>query len=404
VRQGAARALRASGKPDTLPDATEEIGATDKPKKGAAEAKPASNGAATAVMHRENPRQGRHPAEQIADQAPKTRGEDGKFKPEVKVNRFDQIARQVVRKHLGLETDAAALDSVKPKGQSPKVEPDRAPESDATTEATDDPEQTSLEATRTRRAANPQLKSAQQALELEGWTEAELASLPDNRILALGKRAKDLQSEQGRKLRESKQTTNGTAPDPAAETDGTTEREEPESRDKPATQKTKDYTPLATKHFGDDPQYDTFRKSLAAYSNDLLQSDRKDRETELANLGREVESKIRAEMMFDRACEKLSAPDRFPQLATPAGTARILPYLEPMLRSGLSLDQAIEKAATAEFAEENEKGKKKTAATKAESSARDSGQIKTNGRAPTQKDPTTKDFLTSQVRKFMGAS
>lgn len=384
MARAAARDVRESGEaPDII-----------QPKKGP---KPA---AAAPKVDAENPRQGRRQAqgggaEEIAAAAEQPR-DAGKFASKAKPINVDikDMAREALRRLSG-ETDREALDTVKPKVKDPKVDPDPAPESDGTTEESDPPEQSSLEATRERRAANKHLSAAQQALELEGWTEEELANLPDNRILALGRRAKELQSEKGRELRGNAKSTKTAATDPDPEEDGTTDADESEADDSNQTV----YGQLAKKHFGEDPDHEWFAGKLGAFAKDLTATIRKEFTPEIVN---EMRSQMRGEKLWEDAVAKFSVPERYPQLATSDGQAKVMPPFTKLLKTQLyTFDECVDLACKKAFgAEKGGKGAKPKPAT-THASARDNGQVITNGTAPTPTERTLRDHMRAAVKKHI---
>lgn len=408
IAQSAARTVRSTEAINPLPDATEPIGG--KPKKEAREPKapkapkaeapaaPARNMDMEGTVNQLRP----NLQDQIVRQSPQQKNDRGEFQAKQKANRMDMeaVALKSVQRHmLGKETDAKALDSVKPKSQAPAVKPDRAPKGEATTDE-DAPEEPSVEATRERRKSIKLLAEAQQALILEGWKEDELLSYPDERILDLGKRAKEFQSWKGSKLRGGDKPSSDA--DPASHERGTTDDAEASAKSNGHAPKVpaKEIESIARKHFGEYPNGELFAKSMTAFANDLLTHHSKSVDSRVI----ESEQSIRAGLELERVFTKLSAADRFPQLATKEGQAQVLEYFTFLVERGHDFEEALEESSTKTFGKEIEV-KKQQDADKAKTdmqTARTRGQVVTTGRAPAPKGaPSAKEIALNAVRKHM---
>lgn len=145
---------------------------------------------------------------------PQTRAPDGRFgsKPaEPQVNpgiqsaqeSTNQIIQDALRESFGgkrhpQESDKKALDEVKPKAQGEGAKTDPAAKDSATAKAK--PESTSKEAT--RQIEPKKLDKARKALELEGWSEDDLADLSDEKLLSIGTKYQEKHAKADREKRE----------------------------------------------------------------------------------------------------------------------------------------------------------------------------------------------------------
>lgn len=318
--------------------------------------------------------------------------------------RMDQIARDSIRKHMGLpngEKDLAKVAPKKPldnaggKGDGDSAKTDPAPESDGTTEKAK-PERTSLEATRARRKADKALSAAQQALELEGWTEEELANLPDNRVLALGRRAKDIQSVRGRELRGK---TSERPSEREHDDDGDEPQEVEPERPRNGNGRKSTTASIAKKHFGEFNGGEAFSEKLDAYMSDVLAARDAQHREDLSKVRGQIREEMRAEAEFDAVCKELATD--FPQLATPDGQDQILRDLKESTRRHESMRAAVRYHSNANWADELRTSTKKKAEADKQSSARERGQPVVTNRAGAPAQPTEKDVILGAVRKHI---
>lgn len=401
LRQAAREARATGGQPDIMPDYEEVIGAK-KPKaaKAAKEPKGAKKPAAkpeAPAPRRENARQGGHnngPAEQMRRDEPRQRLADGTYKPKPRINSGDSIAaaRAAVRKHMA-ESDEEVLEHVRPTMQASDVDEDQSPESDEETEA-DENEETSPQATRARRQADTHLRDARQALLLEAvLSEDEIDELSDERLLTLGKLAKDATRARQADLRAANKAKGKSTQDSGSENPDATSDEPEDSEDGSDS-----FQDLAKKHFGEDTRYDWFRTKLAAFAKELVGP--RDHETLVREVTDKVQRQIEGEAKFQKIVESLSGDDGFPQLATPKGLAKILPHMPHLANQGYSLEDAVERACLIEWKERGVKGKANAKA-KTLATARDNGSPKTGSHAPQPKQRTTRDIARDAVRAHM---
>lgn len=170
------------------------------------------------------------PVDQLAADAPKEpqprdHGRFAEKPPAPKVNEGIQKAqgetmesmRDALREAAGIkthpkETDAKALDGVKPKGKDPEAKTDPASKRDSATDKAK-PEPSSKDATR---PDEKKLAKARKALELEGWSEEDLADLADDKLLSIGTKYQEKHAKADREKREAAEAAKkAPKPDPA---------------------------------------------------------------------------------------------------------------------------------------------------------------------------------------------
>lgn len=411
MARAAARAARAGGEPDVIADDGNVIGGkVDKVEKEKrpkvsqnTDARPAPAKKPTAEAKAkgkapENTRQGvRDPAESIRQDAPLPRDKaTGRIKAQPKVNEMDSrnVAREAVRRMMTSDDgDDEVLANVRPNGQASKADTDEPPESDDATEEVDENEEPSKEATRARRQADVHLRDARQALLLEAvLPEDEIDALSDERLLALGKLAKDATRQRNADLREAKKAKGGKTTDAGSQKPDATDDDEPTDDG----EESDDYEVIAKKHFGDSPEHEWFRSKLGAFTKEILGRNK----FKVDDIVAQVTNAIEGQRVFGEAVKKLSGTDGFPQLATPQGQAKILPHLEYLSSRGLTFDQAIERACLLEFGERGAKGKV-DAKTKTLATKRDTGSVKGGSNRPTPNEATAQDVALAAVRAHM---
>ena len=423
LARAAAREARSGGQPDVIADDGNVIGSDPekqpklkKPKvnentpnrpvpdkkkpAGKAQAKTTAKPAAKPAAKTpaaENARQGvRDPAQAIRRDTPTPRdAATGRTKPKPKVNEFDArtVARDAVRRLMAPDDlDEDVLENVQPSGQDPDVDADDSPESEDATAEVDENEEPSNEATRARRQADVHLRDARQALLLEAvLPEDEIDALSDERLLALGKLAKDATRQRNADLREAnkgKKSKDAGSQKPDATQDDDTPADNGEESD--------EYEALAKKHFGDAPEHEWFRSKLGAFTKEILGRNKTDSD----QLVESVIQAIEGRRIFADVVKRLSVPEGFPQLATPQGQEKILPHMTYLQGKGLTFEQAIERACLLEFGERGAKGKVDAKA-KTLASKRDTGSVNGRSNTPTPKGQTPKDVALAAVRSHM---
>lgn len=338
------------------------------------------------------------------------RGGDGKFLPKAGKERgvdFGVLARNEVRSELAKEkarlaeeTDISALDTVKPKGKGKGVPADPAPESVEATKGSK-PEHPSPENTH----AAKHLADAHKALELDGFSKEDLAGLKPERILALGKAAKERQADVSRKLEEAAKAKTAQAPSQAAKTDGGSSK--PAATTKPADDGgDDDFETLVREHFDgfDDPD-GHFSKSLGGLSKALASKlDGKfsaQFEAMKASLAEEIGSRLANEVAFERAVDRYKAD--FPQLDTPDGREALVPILASMAKDGLVKDvpSGVKAAAYALWGEAREREQAESAKSKNHRDARKNGQPVTGSMGSAPKPQSFDDSVRAEIRKAM---
>lgn len=248
--------------------------------------------------------------EAIKQAAPRERGEAGKFAPDSpstsiskSINETHDFIKDTARKALGAETDRKALDGVKPKGKDPEAKTDPAPKKDASATAKDKSEPSSKDATRPNEKT---LVKARKALELEDWTEEEIADLPESRLLSLGKRYGDKHAQVDREKREAAEAAKTPKTDPSAQSARVTAKE-------PASEQDDDgeYVKLAEKHFGEfqadsDEGTKAFMSAQARFVKDALGLASTKAEAKHTEALQNLERGLRGEARLERALDRVA--------------------------------------------------------------------------------------------------
>jgi hypothetical protein len=259
----------------------------------------------------------------LAQVDPQPRGEKGQFGPKPPPpyetrsfgdlqSVFKDAAQGALRASvLSKETDRAALDNVKPSVKDPVAKTDSDKGKPTGTTSTDKPEPSSKEATR---PAPKELDKARKALELEGWTEEDLADIPDEKIAALGKKAGEKHARIAREKREAAEAAKkSTQADPGKKA-GATARED--SGD--GASEGDEFDALAEEHFGafeaaegDDPK--AFQKAQARFTRSAVErataSLKVEFEEALTTLQNGVHGQMRLDRMLDRVAREIPQVD-----------------------------------------------------------------------------------------------
>lgn len=261
------------------------------------------------------------PIEQIAATAPKepqTRDEQGKFgarPPEPKANEGIKAAqvetmdgmRDALRTAAGiklpLETDKAALDTVKPKGKDPEAKTDPASKGDSAT-AKVKPEPSSKDATR---QSEKQLAKARKALELEGLSEETLDGLDDEKMLSLGSHFQEKHSKADREKREAAEAAKkAPAADPGKKPSATASETASEQDDDLS-----EYVKAADEHFkGFEAETEegtkAFRTAQAKFVKQGVDRVKAHLEAKLSETVEHLERGLRGESALNRALDRVA--------------------------------------------------------------------------------------------------
>lgn len=303
--------------------------------------------------------------DQIRGEAKQTRGPDGKFgaKPDdgpKVMNRgdFNRVAGEAARAFMGKETDRAALDAVKPTGKDPAAKTDQGKPATGTKATAKDGQQ---DTTGADPARAEKLELAKKHLKLDRWTDAKLAILTDEQVLALGKESQD---EHAAKYREGEERAAAAKSKP--ETGKATKA--PEEAD---AAEAAEYEKLAKEHFGNfDGPAEEFSKAIAGFgrataSRQMAALDA--HVTKLADEFREtilgIRGQLNDQLHFEVGVRELR--DSFPQAATAdgrkalAGRYEALRKADPNLDARTALEQASDSLWGAELRKANAERKER---------------------------------------------
>jgi hypothetical protein len=250
---------------------------------------------------------------------PQTRAPDGKFgsKPadplvNPGIGAVQESTRSIVQdalresfgggKRLPDESDKKALDGVKPKGKDAEAKTDPAEKDSATAKAK--PEPTSKDATR-------QLTKARKALELEGWSEDDIADLSEERTLSIGTKYQEKHAKADREKREAAE-----AAKKAPKADPGTKPSATDSESEEGDDDLSDYVKAADEHFkGFEAETEegtkAFRTAQAKFVKQAV--DRVSARYE-ARIG-DLERGIRGESALNRALDRIA--NDIPQVDEP---------------------------------------------------------------------------------------
>lgn len=321
------------------------------------------------------------------------RGPDGKFAPRDDGEKLDvrAIAREMLGGKLPKETDRGALDSVKPGAQDSGGSKDPAAKTGGAT-STEKPEQSSPEATA---ALATKLEAARKALTLDGFTEDELSKFSTERLLALGKKARDRHVEIGREKRE--QAAQPKAPkDPGSKKPAATTEADTGASDAEADE----IEGVIAKHFAQYAHDETgFSKSMSGLARDLVKTTQGHAQQQVEHAFQALNKRFEIERAFD----KVSA--EFPALETDEGRAAAMDLLQTLDESGkfegLTMREIVRRASFTIWGE----AKAKSAAdeARAHSAAKRNGQPVSDGvRTGTPKEPSERDIAREEIRKAFG--
>lgn len=346
------------------------------------------------------PAQAEQPVQaEIAAQAPRERGEGGKFAARPaplsvsdSIRESHEFIKETARKALETETDRKALDGVKPKGQGEGAKSDPASK-DASATAKAKPEPSSKEATRT--IEPKKLEKARKALELEGWTEDDLADLADDKVLSLGTKYQEKHSKADRDKREAAEAAKkGAQTDPGKQTASATERDATDDADEA------EYVKLAEEHFkGFEAETDegtkAFRTAQARFARAGIEKATAKLTTQFEERLTTLEQGLRGEARLERALDRAAID--IPQLedkdVRSKAIARVLSLVtgeDTAAEFDGDLPKAIrEVAAAMKLKDEGEERRK--AADDELRAAKAGGQPITGTHAPVQKAPESLD-------------
>lgn len=297
-----------------------------------------------------------------------------------------------VLKQLGVETDRAALDEVKPKGQDPKSSADpkngEQPTGD-TDDASEDPGEK-----QPPKHTEQELDKARKALRLQGHDEEDLAVLTDDQLVALGKKAAARNAAKSREMREKAEARKATAKPEPVKGDGGDDEEIAE------------YEGLARQHFADFQDDGSFSRSLAGFARAVGARSQAAQAAALEamkeSLAEEMGSHIahlKDAMHFELGARALAS--RYPQAATKEGRKALVERYAKFRSGEGALDphEAIEAAgdslwAGAQLKADAERQAKLKAARQGGHSA-----VASQGEAPKQKG--TMDVVREAVRQHL---
>lgn len=322
-------------------------------------------------------------------------GEYGKKDPNRpnKTN-LSAVARNVVRsvagearKSLGKETDAKALEEVRPKGEGAKQTKDPAPQSAKATDAKS-PEESSPAAT----LAATHMADARKALALDGYSDDDLAKFSPERILALGKKAKERQAEVGRKLEEAAKTKAAT-PSDASKSDPASQKAATTDKPQTKTDEPDPFDALYKKHFAGFEDNADFAKSLGGFSKEFATQLQSEIATGIkglaeqftamrADMVREIREEAARETEFERAVDALK--DDFPESSSVDGRSALRDLFVTLAKEGKVKDikQGVLQSADALWAQQRREREAAAAKSKASSDARKNGQPFTGSSKP----------------------
>lgn len=279
---------------------------------------------------------------EIAAQAPTPRGQGGRFAPQTRMqsavkndlrevgpDRMDLAKRALRGESLEDETDASALDSVRPTGKSGDQKP---ADSDAETSAATDeaPAETEQRATRSK---VKDLENARKALKLEDWTDAELDDLSDDAILKHGRRAKDAQVAKARELRmeaDARAKDSGSLKPAATQATKPGAAKTAESDDDDAW-----FEATAKESFKDFDGGETtepFVKALSKFSRAATERAMERHSAQIAKAVTEHVAQVVGELRFERAIEALRGD--FPDLDVEDGLAEVSKLIPALAKTG----------------------------------------------------------------------
>lgn len=321
----------------------------------------------------------------------RARGSDGKFapKPEQGGTSIQKAAKSIVddmnRRALQKETDAAALDGVKPKGQDPKAEKDAGKGKQPTSET----EPTSKDQSQKPDPEfDKKLDKAKKALRLQGLDEDDIAALTDEQVVALGKRANERQSAKGRELREAAEKRKAAAAKASAEP---TEGDEDDDLEMEA---------IAREHFREfDDKEGRFARSLGRFVKAANARREATIETMVKSELESIQRHLSLGLQFELASRDVSG--QFPKAKTPEGRKALFSRFGALLESDPDLDpaQAVEQAAGSLWAAEALRAE--AARQEKLKAARQGAHSSVPSQQAPPRAPSMNDVLTGAVRKHM---
>lgn len=319
----------------------------------------------------------------------KPKNEKGQFKERLTQRDGKALLGQSLdkqRKRLGRETDADALDEVRPTGQSAGADKDRGGKDPAATTSKATDEHSSKGAT--GEIDEQKLAAAHQALKLDGWTEDDFRALTPQRVIDLGQRAIDRQRERGKELRERSGDANAAA---SASKDATTKKDEPKGEAKRASSTSADFTEeeLETIIREDFDEFDATEvkpwvKAISKVARRLLGGSDAAFEARASKvlekqLGEakasltETQAVMRAEAEFDRAVDVLTK--EYPELDKEDGRVQLAKRIGQLRKGGdtKSIRTLVIEQARALWGDEREKRLEEERRNSEEASARENG-------------------------------
>lgn len=318
----------------------------------------------------------------------RARDAGGRFaaKPDQGGSDISRAAKEIVasleKKRLARETDAAALDGVKPKGKDRGDGTDsKKGEKPAGDTATDSEKP---EAKATAKHTEQELDKARKALRLTGLDEDDLAHLTDDQLVALGKKATERNAAKSRELREKAEARKAAEKAKAAPADDAGDDDDLED--------------LVREHFkGFEDKDGRFSKSLAGFAKAL---DAKRGAAHKAEL-EAVERSLGQALQFELGVRDVAS--QFPKAKTQEGRKSLLARSMALMEADDTLDpqSAVEQAANSLWAAETIKAEaERQAKLKA---ARQGAHSVVAGQQTAPRKQTMDDILTSAVRtQIMG--
>jgi len=283
-----------------------------------------------------------------------SRGANGKFSKKERVpdgidmREIAAIARDALAgkdTRLPKETDADALDGVKPKGQDQAQgqDPNKGAKPIGATKST-----SKNAGEKAAPATEQQLDKARKALALTGHDEEDLALLTPEQTLALGKKAEHRNAEKSREMREAAAAKNG--------------QKSPASAAGESDEEGALFEGLVKEHFSDFEDNEPFQKSLAGFAkatNARLVTSLK---AEIEGIGAAAAkqlSEIKEDMRMALHLElgTRAAASRFPKAVTKEGRESVLGRARALMGTDKNLDasQAIEDALLSLYKGENDR-------------------------------------------------
>jgi hypothetical protein len=307
---------------------------------------------------------------------------------------FNEAARRAQARQLGKETDAKALDSVKPTGKDPAAKTDRGQPAKGTQDTEAAGPKDTTEAQKAARAT--ELDKSKKHLALDGWTEKELSRLTEDQLLEFGK---DAQEQHAAKYREGAERAAAERSQPAKGTARPVGDAKPDDNS--------EYEAIAREHFAWAADEDgQFSKSIAGFGrsiekrvNALVESRVKAAESEVVESLKEIRSLLADELHFELGSRDLR--DSFPASTTPDGRKSLatryaaLRKHDPKLDPRTALDQAADSLWGADLRKADAERTQRITA------ARQGAHSDPANMTEAPKAPTFKSVATEAVRKHM---